>query len=834
MRHPLLVPAVSLAAGIVAGRLVEFGSRQSALYLALCIALAATARLTGSLRLARMCTWLALVFAGLLVERLHRPGPNPQIDAQPREIMLLEGCVIEPPSLFPGREQFTLELEPGARVRVSLYPRPGQPPPKLHYGQRVELEARLRLPRNFGNPGAFDYVRYLARREIYWTASATANSNLKILPGGCGDWIGQVIYGMRSAALDRLEAIYAGRPYQTGMMQALLIGETAKVDEDWTDQYRLTGTYHALVISGMHLTALTAVLFLLLRLFPSAEILPLAAGSVFAWIYTMITGWQTPVVRAAAGLTLFLAARYFYRRQRLLNLVAAVAICILLFDPPQLFEASFQLTFLCVIAIAAFAIPLMEKISVPYSRGLRALDDQGLDLHLPRVTAAFRVELRLLSENISLWSHLPEHWIQRGGAVILRVVFYFWELFLLSASVQIGLALPMVLYFHRLSVSGLSANMAVVPLLSCAVPAGFLAVFTGWSAPATVAGWLLEASRRVVEWHAAREPLWRVPDPPLWLVFALSSSLLWLALSTRWRPPWRWLAGAAAGGFLILLLWHPFPPRVRRGMLEVAAIDVGQGDALFLAFPDGRLMLVDTGGFPAYGMRRSGIDTGEDVISPYLWTRSIKRLDVVVVSHLHEDHAGGLEAILKNFRPHEVWTGALPQSAEARKMRELVRAAGARLRPLEGGEALDFGGARIVVLAPPPEDYTATAISDQDSLAFQVAFGKRSFLLTGDLEPRVEFLLAGQGALPRSDVLKVPHHGSRTSTGDAMLEQVRPLFALISAEYANPYNHPHPQLLERLGKWGAVPLRTDVLGLVSVLTDGARLEVSSQTPLVLR
>jgi len=153
-------------------------------------------------------------------------------------------------------------------VRVNLYPRPGEAPPALRHGQRVEVEARLRRPRNFGNPGAFDYVRYLARHDIYWTASAGVRSNLRILAGECGGGLGQLIYGMRTAALERLERLYAGEPYKTGMMQALLIGEKSKVEESWTDPYRLTGTYHALVISGMHLTALAAVVLLMLRLWP--------------------------------------------------------------------------------------------------------------------------------------------------------------------------------------------------------------------------------------------------------------------------------------------------------------------------------------------------------------------------------------------------------------------------------------------------------------------------------------------------------------------------------------------------------------------------------------
>ncbi len=818
------MPAVSLATGVAAGRLADFGSRELAVYITAFLLLAWLARLARSVWLVRACVWLAVLFAGLLVQLLHRSGPPPVIEADPREVMLLEGCVVEPPVLYPDRGQFVLELEPGARVRVNLYPRPGEAPPALRYGQRVELEGRLRLPRNFGNPGAFDYVRYLARKDIYWTASAGTRVNLKILPGQCGSLAGRLVYGMREAALERLERLYAGDIYKTGLMQALLIGENSKVEQSWTDAYRLTGTYHALVISGMHLTVLAGVILLVLRLFPLGEKLPPAAAALCAWVYAMVTGWQTPVVRAAAGLTLLLAARYLYRRQRLLNLLAAAAILFLVLDPEQLFDASFQLSFLCVAAIAALAVPVLEKTSGPLLRGLRGLEDRGRDPRLEPKAAAFRVEIRLLAETVSLWSKVPERWVQLAAAHLLRAGFYLWELAVISASVQIGLALPMAAHFHRLSFTGLSANMAVVPLLSVAVPAGFLGVFTGWSQPSQLAGWMLDLSRGVVDWHLKLEPGWRIPQPPLWLGAGLSASLVLLAVLRRRR----WIAGVAAAVFLVLLAWHPFSPRVRPGMLEVTAVDVGQGDALLVAFPEGRLMLLDAGGFPSFGGRESGIDTGEDIVSPYLWTRSIRRLDVLAVSHTHQDHAGGVPSILRNFRPREVWTGLLPDSPESARLKDAVNTSGALLRMLAAGEEFSYGGAVLSVLAPRPEDVGSMKSGDQGSLVFRLTFGGRSFLFTGDMDPRVERALAEQGLFTRTDVLKVPHHGSRNSTRDAMLSQVRPSLALISAGFANAYNHPHPELLGRLEKWKAAPLRTDRLGLVSVLTDGGRLEVNAR------
>ena len=299
--------------------------------------------------------------------------PAPQLDTEGPAI--LSGCVVEPSALSADRDQFLLELEPGARVRVSLYVPEGKQAPVLRYGQRVEFDARVRPTRNFNNPGEFDYVNYLARQNIYWTASARATTPLKVLPGRCGSQFMSAIYALRTAALDRIERLYAGEPYETGMMEQVLIGESSKLDKVWTEQYRSTGTYHALVIAGLHVAILAAFLMFLLRVcFVPRELANLLAV-LAAWLYSLVTGGQAPAVRSAAGFTLFMIARLLYREARILNVLAAVAIAFLLLDPNQMFDASFQLSFLAVGFIGAFVVPLVEKTSGPLATGVADLTD---------------------------------------------------------------------------------------------------------------------------------------------------------------------------------------------------------------------------------------------------------------------------------------------------------------------------------------------------------------------------------------------------------------------------------------------------------------------------
>lgn len=813
MRDPLILPTLGLAAGILAAHSLSFSSKESAWALA---ALAIFAVIAKSPLLRKACILLTIFFAGALTESWHRPGPPPTIDAGPREIMILEGCVVEPTVFSQDREQFTLELAPAARARVSFNLDDDTPPQRLTYGQQVEIEARIRPPHNYNNPGDFDYALYLARQKIFWTATTVRHSTVRILPGRCGSRFLAFIYTLRTSAVERIEKLYPGDSYSTGMMEAVLIGEKAKLEKVWTDNFRRTGTYHTLVIAGFHVTILAGCVLFLLRICMLDEIPALFVACTGAWLYALVSGANAPAVRAAAGFTLFAIARFFFRRGRLLNLLALVAFLFLLWDPDQLFDAAFQLSFLCVAVIGAFVAPLLQSTSIPLARALKNPSQVDADVHLPARAAQFRVELRLIAEVFDTIALVPL-------ALLIRLALFAYELSVLSIVVQIALALPMAEYFHRVSFSGFSSNLIVSPLMGALVPVGFLAIFTGWHWSAALAGGMLDISRRVVDWHARMEPNWRIADPPLWLALAFIASLIALALLFQ-KKLLRWPALAAVLALFTLLIRQPFPAELPRHTLELTAIDVGQGDSLFVAFPNGATMLIDGGGFLTYGpqKRRPSLDTGEDVVSPYLWSRGIRRLDIVVATHAHQDHIGGLPAIFENFHPRELWVGAHPQQGL------LDDAARLHIRVVWQHEepAFDFSGARVEILSP-PADFPPTKAINNDSLAFRITFGARSFLLTGDMEKPMEARLLSGGADLHADVLKVGHHGSKTSTIQPFLDAVSPSIAVISDGYENSFGHPHQDVLARLVSRHAAVLRTDLDGLVSIQTDGRRITWST-------
>jgi competence protein ComEC len=602
------------------------------------------------------------------------------------------------------------------------------------------------------------------------------------------------------------------------MLRAFLLGDSSQVQKIWTEHYRRTGTFHALVISGQHLSVITGVLIALLRWILPGSRLGLFAGIAIAWIYAFLAGWTPPVIRAAAGLSLFLAGSIVYRRARVLNVLAAVTIAFLLIDPGQVWDASFQLSFLAVAAIGGLAAPLLDRFVTPYLNAARHLDEPDRDLTLGPAVAECQVELRLLARTFSLITRLPEPLAIGLTGFLWRGLLTAASLLSVTLAIQAVLALPMIWYFHRAPVSGLLANLLIAIPVEIALMAGFAGLVLDWAWAARLSFAMLEFTGEIVRFSAAWEPDVRIPSPPAWFAAALVLSLLLLAWSLR-AARFRWIALPAALAGLILLLAPPFRPVQHPGSLEFTAIDVGQGDGLLLSFPRGATMLVDGGGGPG------ALNTGEDVIGPYLWSRRIRRVDVIAVTHAHSDHIGGVVALIDAFQPRELWAGLMhPANPDWQAVEAAARRHRVQIRQPRAGDCFHIDGVEIRALAPFPDEIPPVEPHNNDSLVLALAHGRHRFLLAGDAEAAVEQRLLTPD-FGRFDVLKVGHHGSRTSTSEPFLEAVRPAIVVLSAGRRNRFRHPHPLVMARFEERKVQMMRTDRDGLVTVRSDGRRLEV---------
>ncbi|HSU30144.1 MAG TPA: DNA internalization-related competence protein ComEC/Rec2 [Bryobacteraceae bacterium] len=829
MREPLLLPVSALAGGILIAHFYFFELPD--LYVPVALALAAvglafTTAKGQSLRLPTVCA--LMVMAGMVTQVIHRHTKTPVMNAEDTETVLLSGCVTNPPVFSPTREQFTLEIAPQAAARITVNLKTNAQLP-LRYGQTVEVAAKIRTPRNFGNPDAFDYAGYLASQHIYWTGSVSSPADIRTVPGKCGSTPVTWLYNVRTWALGRLVSLYPNDPETAALLQATLLGETSSVDRRWTNDFRLTGTYHALVISGQHISVLAFTLLVLLKLIRIRRVPALCITTIASWLYAFISGMSSPVVRAAGGFTLFLAASYFFRKTRILNILGAIGLIYLAFDPDQLFDPSFQLSFLSAAAIAVFAIPLMEQVTEPLRGAVKRFDQFRYDPKVEARAARWRVELRLLTQTLQAWTKLSEPVAQSMVSYAVLVWAFVAEMVIVSACVQFGLALPMIAYFHRLSLTGLSANIVVIPLLSVVVPLGFAAILTGWHFLAWLTAIFLKCAELVATWHVRFEPSWRMAAIPVALSVSFAISLVLLAIAIRCGR--RWIAPLLVCSLALFsaMYWQPWRPELRPHMLEVTAIDVSQGDSILLVFPSGETMLVDAGGFPGMSRmaRKPNMDMGEDVVSPYLWSRRIRHLDYAVLTHGHSDHMGGLPAILDNFHPRALWIGAEPETDEWKVVQQRANADHIPIVPLtRNSPVIDIGGAKIRILAPSPDYAAGESATNNDSLVFQVTYGRRSVLLTGDAERPVEDDLVQSGFLHPVTLLKVGHHGSKTSSSEEFLDQVTPQFAFISDGYKNQFHHPSPGVLERFAQHHTSVYRTDQHGLVTFLTDGNKVELN--------
>lgn len=816
----------AFATGILAGAQAEFAPAELAAAGGTFLALALLCRWRRFAKLQAVCLLLAFAVAGIAVHALRRPAA-PDLGLVFGRPSRIEGCVVSGVTGPADRPWFLLEVGGGARIRTSYNAKAQLAPPPLRAGQRIEAELTLRAPQSFRNPGSFDYGAWLAARNIFWQGRLTPRKPVTVLPGECGSAWANRIASWRAAALRRVDQIYPDSGYNRGMMKGLLLGDTSEIRRVWVDDFRRTGTYHALVISGSHVSILAGLFLLWLRWSRLGELGVLGAACALAWLYALVAGGDAPVVRSAAGFTVAMAARLVYRRTRLVNVLALVALVFLFLEPAQLFEASFQLSFLAVAAIAALGVPLLERTSGVLRGALRDFTVEGAPRPLAsRTASALRVELLLLAETVHLVTRAPVMAVRRAMAASGYTAAWIWDLALVSAAVQLALVLPMVYYFHRLSVSGLTANVLATPLLTLAIPFGFLALLTGWGWAAFAASGLLDISRRIVSWHADWEPQWRIPDPPVWLAVLFAAAVLLLCAGLRYRWRANWVVTGACLTLLGVIAIHPFGPNAVPRFLELTAIDVGQGESLMLALPEGGVVLVDTGGLAVFGSEEPPrLDTGEDVVAPYLWSRGFRRIDALALSHIHQDHAGGAPALIENFRPAELWIGERADSALWRRIEAAARAAGTRIRFLRSGDTIHLGGARFDTLAPREWEFPPAAGGNEDSMLLRVSYGRHRLLLTGDLGRRMERQLLDAGEPGRIDVLKVAHHGSRRSSHPDFLDVIRPAVAIISAGFENPFRLPSPAVVADLKSRGVMVLRTDLDGLVTTRSDGRRLEV---------
>ena len=768
MPRPLLTLAFAFAAGCVAGG--DAGARATGLVLGLSglvlgLALLAPARLgPGALAAAA----LGLGAAASSVEALAYAGAPlmgyVQADEGRGHPVRLRGYAAAPVPEDGTRHPLVLEVEqigPGevpraslGRARIEVGGEEGRS--DIQEGDRVEILAEIAPPRGSRSPGAFDAEAW-ARRERLHAFGYCKSPKLVRREPGCGAGpVACATSQVREWARARLRRHVLPGPQQA-LVRAMVLGDRSGLDEASAEAFRRAGTYHVLALSGAQVALVAGLLIGVGRRLGLAP-LPLAGLVSFTLAaYGVLVGGDVPVMRAAIMGIVLVLGRGLDLDADLANLLGAAALVLLAERPGSALDVGFQLSFGATLAIILVAPALARPL-------------RGLPL--------------------------------RAGALVAG-----------SVAAQAALQPLLAQNFHRLTPAALVLNLAAVPLsgalllLGAAVlPLSAVSVWAGDRA-GDLAWMAADTLLRTCDGGGLAAALdWRAPDPPFWVLVPWALGLKALAHG-------RWVRGLVLHGVVTLGLALG-PGAQADGRLELAVLDVGQGDALVLRSPSGKTMVVDA------GLARGGLDLGRRVVAPYLWFFGVRRLDRLVVTHAHPDHAGGVGFVAAVFAPGEIWEGVAPRrDLGYDALQASLAGSGATRLAVRRGFRTEWDGVVILVLGPSPSGPPPPRTRNDDSVVILARLGGVSFLLTGDLEASGEEGIAPPPCL----VLKVPHHGSRTSTSPGLLAETRPRIALVSAGARNRFGHPHPEVIQRLSGAAVRVLRTDHEGTLRLSTDGRRL-----------
>jgi len=654
-------------------------------------------------------------------------------------------------------------------------------------GRIVEAPVTFRRPARFLDAGVSDFERDAALDGL--SLLGTVKSALLVDVVRRGNAFAECAATVRAYIRHAVSEHVAPRsPLSAAIVTAVLIGDRSGLPDDVRSRLQVAGTYHVIAISGGNIAILAAVLLVALVPLGMAGRRAAAITLICLVAYAFIVTSGPSVWRATLVAVIYLAARLLDHKTAPWQATAVAAALLSIGEPLDVRNAGFLLTFGATAALLA------------------VIGRQGRDR-----------------------DHALRHrWISWLMASIVA-----------SAAVEAVLLPVMAATFSRVTAAGLVLNVVAVPAMAVVQLAGLIVVL---AAPlhtiAALAGWLahfgavaiLDSARLVdvAPWLAVRVP------PPS----ALTISIYYVGLGVWVFSPIRTMKLVGCAALLlsgIVILRSPLSRSEISGM-RLTMFDVGQGDALMLQIGAAResraggqaepasTMMIDTGGSPFGGT----LDIGSRVLEPALWARGVSGIDTLVLTHGDPDHIGGAPPLIDDFEPRHVWEGIrVPRAASLQAVLRRAVTAGAVLERRHEGEEFRLGDARILVLHPGVPDWERQRVRNDDSVVLEIVYGDVALLLTGDIGADVERSILPRLLPAKIRLLKVAHHGSRTSTSRELLDAWRPHFALISCGRGNPFGHPAPEVIARLRAIGARIYRTDLDGEITVDTDGRRVNVTT-------
>ncbi|MFQ5675954.1 MAG: DNA internalization-related competence protein ComEC/Rec2 [bacterium] len=733
-----------------------------------------------------VCLVIALMLTGaILYELKTRAFPEDHIVhyTNSRQAMAIEGVIVKYPERRVDKTNLTVEVEKiffapdvlpvHGRILVSV----ANANCDYQYGDEIILRGRLRKPRDRRNPGEFDYRAYLAAQGIYGIVSHPTSIQKK--SSGHGNAVlREIVFPVKWYLDDFVQTHFPDR--ESALLHGLMIGERGEIPLALKESFANLGVIHILAVSGLHVGFIVLIfmgMLGMLRIRYPVRVALTLGGLIF---YAYLTNLKPPVVRASTMGGLFLLGTVLERKTDSVNILAIAALMLLIVNPLDLFQSGFQLSFVAVASIVYL---------YPRIKGLAFFE--------------------------AVNHRLRQHFLTR----------YPLELFYVSLAAFLGTLPFTIIYFHRLPVFSIPANLVIIPLAFLGLANGLLATVFNLVIPpvgqyyAATASICLHSLIRVVEWagqfHFSHFEIFTFSATQAVFYFVGLILLLNIAKSRLARTGLV-VYGLALANFVV---WSGYLENNKE--LEVAFLDVGQGDATLLTLPGNKHLLIDA------GPRGFDYDAGNRVVGPYLRRMGIREIEAIIVSHADSDHLGGVPYLMRHFRIHEVWDNGKGKSTRLfQEYLSLVDSLHINRRVLTTGAVVgDFQPVKMFVLHPSSVFLKNPNLSGNDaSLSLNISYGDVYLIFIGDVEQEGERYISAFGKLLESEILKVSHHGSQTSSEQSLLEQIQPKVAVISVGEMNRFGHPDEEVLRRLRSMNALVLRTDRDSAILLRSDGKSID----------
>ncbi|MBA4311180.1 MAG: DNA internalization-related competence protein ComEC/Rec2 [Chlorobiaceae bacterium] len=644
---------------------------------------------------------------------------------------------------------------------------------KLNYGARLRLKGELSTIRTARNPGEFDLKYYLSLINIHARFFPDKLEESSIVGVEQGTFNSLFVYPVRKAVTDKLDVLIGGE--EAKFLKGLIVGERSEISTEVKTAFINSGVMHILAVSGLHIVIIVLILLSILRIIRLPEKVTIIITCLALVYYNYLTGNTPSVSRSVIMAIVFLTGKLIEQKTDIYNTLAVSAVILLLIDSKQLFLPGFQLSYMAILSI----VYLYPKI-------------------------------------INVKKYLPEKIVSNN---LLNML-----LMSLAVSLAAGIGtLPFTsIYFGKISIISFAANLIIVPISNLILIIGMISVafsfVSDWigSVYAECARVLTEIMLKLVEWFGSMP--YAFSDLRLHSIDAVYFYIFIVIIFNFHKKALRGILMIIALLLFNMMLISSFTFSTRENPLQITFLDVGQGDAIYIEYPEGENMLIDA------GPRTFTNDAASRFILPFLKYRQIKKIDLLVITHPDADHLGGVPTIVRQLPVGQIFeSGVSCSSSLCEEYVAVTDSMGVGRKKIHRGEILySSSSIRVYSLSPSASELNVRNVNNT-SIVLRIVHNNNSILLMGDAEIEIDKNITEvYGRWLKSDLLKVSHHGSKTGTSDELLDFVHPSAAIISIGKNNKFGHPSSIVLNRLKAGSVLTHRTDIGGAIIMKSDGVK------------